>query len=154
MKHFEGRNWALIKKAEIIAYNDVSFSQNSNSIDFSSISTLNGKNFEEIPFVLESAGFSDLERESTAGNFWEKKAALNIPKLRSEVSAFLKNYEKRKLVLLLTDMNNESHLLYPVRMLRQRTVPGQATALNVTRVEFSGEHKYEAPIVTNYSTSP
>lgn len=151
MEAFEGQNWGIIKTVKIIARANVSFSETTNSIDFSNISTLNGAIFEEIPHILESSSFSDSEKNSRAGISWEKKARLTVPKLRTEVSTLFKNYENQKLVLLITDMNDVSHLVYPVRMLRQRTVPGQAVGLNATYFNFSGEYIYESPIVTNVS---
>lgn len=148
MEHFEGQNWGVIKTVKIISRANVGFSETTNPIDFSNIFTKNGANFEEIPSILESSGFSDSEKFGDAGLSWEKKASLSVAKLRTEVSEFFKNYENRFLVLLITDMNDVSHLVYPVRMLRQRNIPGQAGTLNGTRVEFSGKHIYQSPIVT------
>jgi hypothetical protein len=149
MEPFEGLNWALLKKVQVIAYENVSFSPDENPIDFSDIFIESGEDFEEIPFIFESAGFRETEEFTVSGQKWNKEVVMRIPKLRSAVSAFLDKYSGRKLVLLVTDMNAESHLVFPVRMTRQRNIPGQATALNATEITFSGEWNTESPLVAN-----
>ena len=156
METFEGQNWAVLKSVKVIQRSYISFLEYSNPIDFSSISITSGQNFEEIPFILESAGFQDIEtnpgENDLRRNFWDKKIRLTIPKLRSEVTAFLKNYEDRDLAFLVTDMNNEMHLVYPLQMTRQRNIPGQAISLNATIVEFAGRYHLPAFHVSDYSS--
>jgi hypothetical protein len=154
METFEGLNWAVLKKVEVILQEHITFSHHQNFVDFNSISITSGQKFEEIPHIFESAGFRENEELTDAGLKWKKEVVLRIPKLRKEVSDFLDNYSGRKLVLLVSDMNDESFLVYPVRMTRQRNVPGQATGLNATEVRFYGESTTEAPTVTNLDTSP
>ncbi len=149
MEQFEGQNWGIIKCIKIIARDNVVFSESSNPINFNRISTQNDANFENIPFIFESAGFWEQEKTSDAGNYWDKKIVLTIPKIRSDVDTFLKNYESRKLVLIVTDMNDISSIVYPLRMLRQPNIPGQAVSLNATRIEFSGNYMYKSAVVTN-----
>jgi len=149
MDTFEGQNWGVLKTVKVIELSKLSFSEFQNPIDFDDISIDIGYDFEEIPHIFESAGFSDLEGRESGNMVFNKKVGLTIPKLRTESSAFLKTYENRKLALLVTDMNDESHLVYPVRMSRQRNIPGQASGLNATRVEFTGQWNGESPIVTN-----
>jgi hypothetical protein len=152
METFEGQNWGVIKSALVIDYANVVFDEFENPIDFDDISYKNGANFEQIPFTFESGGFSEQEEKTQAGPRWNKKVQLSIPKLRSEVSSLLENYENRKLVLLISDMNGESHLVYPLRMTRQRNIPGQAASLNSTLVEFSGSWDREALLVNDASS--
>lgn len=149
METFEGQNWASLKTVRVIEKSKVGFSESQNPIDFSSISIQSGSEIEEIPHILESAGFQETEKITDAGTSFDKKVQLSIPKLRSEVSTLLNKYENRKLVLLVTDFNDVSHLVYPVRMLRQRNIPAPVAGLNATLVEFSGEYNKESPIVTN-----
>lgn len=149
MESFEGQNWAILKTVKIIEYTKASFSISDNPIDFNNISIQNGYNFVEIPHIFESAGFSENETIGNSGAKWSKKVTLTIPKLRNEVFGFLKSYENRKLILLITDMNNISHLVYPLRMLRKRNIPGQAVTLNATVLEFAGEWYFESPTVTD-----
>lgn len=151
MEPFEGLNWAVIKKIQVIPYEFVSFPLYQNQIDFDDILIENGKNFEEIPFIFESALFRENEELTNSGIKWLKEVILMVPKLRSEVSEFLKNYAGRKLVLLITDMNNENHLVFPIRMTRQRNIPGRATGLNATEITFKGEWTGESPSVVNMS---
>jgi len=154
MKTFEGVNWAILKTVRVVAQQYASFYHAQNSIGFDEISITNGQNFEEIPHIFESAGFRESEELTDAGLKWKKEVVLKIPKLRKEVSDFLENYAGRKLVLLITDMNDESRLVYPMRMTRQHNIPGQATGLNATDVRFYGESITEAPTVTNLDVSP
>ncbi len=154
METFEGLNWGVLKKVQVVAQQYASFYLSQNSIGFDEISITSGQNFEEIPHIFESAGFRENEELTNAGLKWKKEVVLRIPKLRNEVSTFLENYEGRKLVLLVTDMNDESFLVYPMRMTRQRNIPGQATGLNATEVRFYGESTIEAPTVTNMDASP
>jgi hypothetical protein len=148
METFEGQNWGVIRSIRVIAYANVIFDEFTNPIAFDDISYRNGANFEQIPFTFESGGFSEQEEKTPAGPRWNKKVQLTIPKLRSEVSALLEAYENRKLVLLITDRNNVSHLVYPLRITRQRNIPGPATSLNSTLVEFSGSWDREALLVS------
>ena len=152
METFEGQNWGVIRSILVVDYANVIFDEFQNPIDFDDISYKNGANFEQIPFTFESAGFSEQEEKTTAGPRWNKKVQLSIPKLRSEVSALLENYENRKLVLLVTDMNNISHLVYPLRITRQRNIPGEAASLNSTLVEFSGSWDRESLLVNDASS--
>jgi hypothetical protein len=152
METFEGLNWALLKNVKVIQRSYLTFSEFTNPIDFSSILIEIGQNFEEIPFTFESAGFWESEEITEAGSKFNKKIQLSIPKLRSEVISFLKNYENRLLAFLVTDMNDEMHLVYPLRMTRHRNIPGQATSSNATNVEFSGSWDKESLFVTDYSS--
>lgn len=154
METFEGLNWGVLKKVQVVAQQYATFYLSQNIIGFDEISITSGQNFEEIPHIFESAGFRENEELTNAGLKWKKEVVLRIPKLRNEVSSFLENYEGRKLVLLVTDMNDESFLVYPMRMTRQRNIPGQATGLNATEVRFYGESTIEAPTVTNMDASP
>jgi len=151
MKPFEGLNWAVIKQIQVIPYEFVYFPLYQNQIDFDEILVENGKNFEEIPFIFESALFRENEELTNSGIKWLKEVILMVPKLRSEVSEFFKNYEARKLLLLITDMNNENHLAFPMRMTRQRNIPGRTTGLNATEITLKGEWTDESPSVVNMS---
>jgi hypothetical protein len=151
MDQFEGINWAILKKVQVLLYRYGSFPPFQNPVDFDDFLFENGENFEEIPHIFESAGFREYEQEDHGGKKWVKEVVLRIPKLRSEVSEFLEKYSGRRLVLLITDMNDENFLVFPVRMSRQRNIPGQAAALNYTAIQFSGEWVIESPFVYNLS---
>ena len=149
MDQFEGINWAVLKKVRVLLYRYGSFPPFQNPINFDDILLSNGENFEEIPHIFESAGFREYEEQDQGGQKWVKEVVLRIPKLRDEVSRFLEKYSGRRLVLLVTDMNDISYLVFPVRMTRQRNIPGQVAALNYTGILFSGEWTLEAPFVNN-----
>jgi hypothetical protein len=154
METFEGQNWGGCRKIQVILQDYVYFSIFQNSIDFNQISITSGQNFEEIPHIFESAFFRDDEFDTNANRKWEKEVVLKIPKLRKKVSNFLDAFAGPKLVLLVTDLNDITHLLYPVRMTRRRSVPALVTGLNATEVRFYGESTTEAPTVTNLDASP
>jgi hypothetical protein len=153
MEKFEGNNWAVLKKVQVLLYRYGYFPPFQNPVDFDDFSFENGENFEEIPHIFESAGFREYEQEDEGGHKWVKEVVLRIPKLRNEVSEFLELYSGRRLVLLITDMNDENFLVFPVRMSRQRNIPGQAAGLNYTGIQFSGEWTLEAPSVINIPES-
>lgn len=147
MEPFEGQNWGNIKKVEIALRSEVNFPENKKVVYSDEIWFNNGGNFTEIPFILESAFFTDQEENSASGLFWSKKLGLKIPKLRSEVSLFLQPWEGAKLVSRVTDMNGEVHLVFPLRMQRQRNIQGMVSSLNHTLVEFTGQRSSESPVV-------
>jgi hypothetical protein len=147
MEAFEGQNWGNVKKFEVVLRSDVNFPENKKIVYSDEISFNNGGNFTEIPFILESAFFADQEEISPGGLLWSKKAGLKIPKLRSEVSVFLQPFEGFRLVARITDMNGEVHLVFPLRMQRQRNIQGSVASLNHTLVEFAGQWVSESPVV-------
>ena len=147
MEAFEGQNWGNLKKVEIVLRSKVNFQENRKVVYSDEISFNNGGNFTEIPFILESAFFTDQEENTNAGLLWSKKLGLKIPKLRSEVSTFLQPFEGARLVARVTDMNGEVHLVFPLRMQRQRNIQGPVASLNHTLVEFSGQGTGESPFV-------
>lgn len=147
MEAFEGQNWGNVKKFEVVLQSEVNFPENKKVVYSDEISFNNGGNFTEIPFIIESAFFTDQEENSDAGLFWSKKAGLKIPKLRSEVSLFLQPWEGARLVARITDMNGEVHLVYPLRMQRQRNIQGLVSSLNHTLVEFAGSNTSESAVV-------
>ncbi len=151
MEVFEGLNWAILKKIQVIAYDDLYIPRFKNPVNYEEILIESGKNFEEITHIFESAGFRENEKITAAGHKWEKEVKLRVPKLRTGVTSFLNNYSVRKLALLVTDMNGITHLVFPLRMTRRRNIPGQATGLNATEVIFSGEWINVSPIVVNMS---
>jgi hypothetical protein len=147
MEAFEGTNVGGLKSVKIILLVNLAFPENQNPIDFDSILTLNGANFEEIPLIFESGNFSDSEEKSRAGNFWSKKITFRIAKLRKEVSAMLLPYAGRKLAAYVTDNNGTDYLVYPLRMLQGRDVPAQVAGLNATSIELAGKSVTESPVV-------
>jgi hypothetical protein len=147
MEAFEGQNWGNVKMVEIALRSEVNFWENQKVVYSDEISFNNGGKFTEIPFILESAFFTDQEENSSAGLFWSKKLGLKIPKLRSGVSLFLQPWEGALLVARVTDMNGEVHLVFPLRMQRQRNIQGTVSSLNHTLVEFAGQAVYESPVV-------
>lgn len=153
MEAFEGQNWGNVKKFEIVLRSEVNFQENKNPLNIDDISFNNGANFVEILFILESAFFTEKEERSDVGLLWSKNAGLKLPKLRTDVTTFLQRYAGVQLVARITDMNDIVHLVSPLRMLRQRTVPGAVTGLNHTMLEFSGSSIYESPVITDASYS-
>lgn len=148
MEAFEGTNWGPVKSVFVILDEYVGFDKNKNPVDFNEISIENGEKFEKIPFSIETASFSEQEKNDNGNYYFEKNVMLTIPKLRAEVNELLEPYQGRKLALLVIDMNDTGHLVNPLRMYRHRTIPGQVGSLNATRVEFTGKSVYESPIVT------
>lgn len=107
-----------------------------------------GFDFVEIEGIKpDSCSFSETEKESDAGSYFEKTVKLEISKLRPEVSKLLDHFCNDKLVVLVKDANGFSHLVYPLTRSIKRSIPGSPKKANVTEVEFSGKGMYESPFV-------
>lgn len=148
MEAFEGNNTGGIKQVFVIDEKFISYPRFKKRVDFHEIYIESGHYFEEIKFSLESAGFSDIEKLDSGNAFFEKSAALIIPKMRGEITEFLEPYKNRKLALLLQDHNCLWWLLHPVKMSAAANIPGAVASLNALRLEFFGKGIYEAPEIT------
>lgn len=107
-----------------------------------------GQPFELVSGIKpHSCSFSEVEKSSEAGSYFEKKLKFEISQLRPGVSELLDRYANNQIVAIITDANGYSHLVYPLLRSVKRELPGTAKGANVTEVEFSGKGLYEAPFV-------
>lgn len=141
-------NYSVIKEIQVVRYKDVNiptfkFSQ----INLSQICNDNSK-FESLPFIQRSAKFTDNEKVSKAGSLFDKKLTFDIAKLTPELSKLLYKYSNCKLVVIVTDGNNYSHLIYPVTLHQKRNLPGVAKKTNKTSIEVSGKWIHSSPFIS------
>ena len=142
------KNFSIIKSIEVALLRNCKLPD----YKFSTIARENilrpGYRFINIPGIKkESSSFVETEKESEGGFYFEKSVKLDISKLRPEVSSLLDQVSNNKLVAVITDGNNISHLVFPVKRIIKRTIPGTVKKANVTSIEFSGKSMYESPIV-------
>lgn len=148
---FEDQNLGNIKSISLIALDNLTSipSPISGEISFNDLTFKQGSAFQEISFTPEKGSFVETEDQSGGGNFWKKEVNLQIPKIRSEISAGLQNFENRKNAALVTDMNNTSFLVFPLRIQRKKQIPGEITSINAILVNLQGNSRSESPVITD-----
>lgn len=146
MERYEGKNSGSIKAIQIIEQQLVSFIHKE-LLTFSDLILSSGASWEEVPLTLESGNFSDRCQRNAAGLFWEKQLNFKIPALRNEISTSFLNYSGKKIVALVTDMNDRSWLVYPLRLRFDQNIPETAAGYNGYTISLSGKSDYPAPEV-------
>lgn len=141
-------NISVIKKIQLIRLTNLNIpSFNFYNIKLSQICS-DKSLLETIPFIQRTAKFTDKEKISKAGNYFEKKLIFDIAKLTPELSANLNKYSNNKLAVIITDGNNYSHLIYPVTLSQARDLPGNVKQTNKTSIEISGKWMYATPFIS------
>jgi len=148
---FEDQNLGNIKTISLIVLeNLISIPQPvAGEISFNDLSIADGKAFQEIYFTPETGSFSENEDRTNAGSVWKKEINIQIPKIRSEIIAELQNFENRKNAALVTDMNGTGFLVFPLRILRKKQIPGQITSNNAIMLNLTGVSISESPVITD-----
>lgn len=148
---FEGQNLGNIKLISLIALDNLATIPEAVSgiISFNALSFNSGSAFQEIYFTPETGSFVETEDRTGAGNIWKKEINLQIPKIRSEIISGLQNFENRRNAALVTDMNGTSFLVFPVRILRKKQIPGQITSINAIMLNLTGSSINESPVITD-----
>lgn len=141
-------NYSVIKKILVARYQDLDiptfrFTQ----IKLSQICSDKSK-FDELPFIQRSAKYKDREKQSKAGSSFSKQVSFDIAKLTPELSSLINKYSNCKVVIIITDGNDYSHLVYPVKLSQNRSLPGEARKINKTSIEIAGNSKYPSPFVS------
>ena len=107
-----------------------------------------GHDFQTISGIKpQSCSFTENEKETDSGTYFEKKLKFEISGLRPEVTAILNRYTGNQVAALITDANGYSWLIYPLSRTVKRDLPGTPKGANVTEVLFSGKGLYESPVV-------
>ena len=148
MEQFEGINFTVLSKLELVAMGDVQSIPNSCQFPRDAIILKNGEGWLDVKFTHQSASFRENEELANGGFFWKKQVNFSIPKLRNEISEEISKLGQRRLYALATDLNGICHLVFPLRMERVKEVAGQADGSNAYRFELAGEHTRESPFVT------
>lgn len=147
----EEQNIGMIKTIRLIALNNLVAIPNisSGEISYNNLAIAPGAGFEEVYHTAETCSYEEAEEKNGSGSAWNKTLNFEIPKIRTEVIAMLKNYESRKVATIITDFNNISFLVFPLRFLRKRHIPGQITSKNAILVQMSGKSPNESPVITD-----
>jgi hypothetical protein len=148
---FEGVNLGHINKIRLIALSNLNFIPDAatGEISYNDLDFVSGTAFSEIYFTPETAYFNEQERSTRAGKTFAKELGFEIPKVRQEVISGLKDFENRKNAALVTDGNETSFLIFPLRILRKKQIPGQITSKNSISVFLTGESANESTVVTD-----
>lgn len=146
---FEGQNYGNIKLISLIAFDNLlSIPEPFNGeISYDGLSIKEGSSFQEIYFTPETGVFTEQSEDTKAGLVWNKEINLEIPKIRSEITSGLKNFENRKLAALVTDENNTSFIVFPLRMNQKKQIPGQITSKNAILLNLTGKSVSESPVI-------
>lgn len=146
MERFEGLNSGGIKSLSLIEMRRTSFSWKARLLS-TDIYITSGYDWEDFPLTLESGFFADRNENSKAGVFWKKEVKFKIPVLKNENTSVFLNFSGKKLVALVTDMNDRSWLVYPLRMVFSGEVPDLVSGYNGYEVILSGSDSLPAPEV-------
>ena len=146
MQRFEGRNTGAIKALKLVEA-DLASVPHGSEINFSDIRLSIGSSWTDIYFTVETAGFSDSAKSERAGIFYEKRVVFSIPSLRREISVLLEGFSGMRLLALVTDMNERSWLVHPVRLLAVMTIPEAFSGYNGYICELTGKNTHPSPLV-------
>lgn len=148
---FEGSNLGILKKIRLIALGNLSSipDLSSGQISYPDLEFVSGSAFDEFYFTPETGYFNEQEKRTGAGKIFSKELGFDIPKIRGEVISGLKNFENRRIAALVTDGNETSFLIFPLRILRKKQIPGQIISKNSISVFLTGESVDESPVVTD-----
>lgn len=147
MERYEGENLGAVKGILLIALGDITIPPGTVLL-FSAITVASGKSWTEVPFTPESGFYSDSRKKSKAGDFYEKEVKFSIPKVRNEISEEISQLSGKRLAGLVTDMNDETRLVYPLRIEYSAEVPAQAAGYNGYYFDLRGQNTTESPTVT------
>lgn len=146
MERYEGKNSGSIKAIQIVKQDLISFIHKE-LLTFSDLELSPGVSWQDIPLTLETGNFSDRCQRNSAGLYWEKQLNFKIPALRNEISTTFLNFSGKKVVALVTDMNDRTWLVYPLRILFDQNIPETAAGYNGYTISLSGKSEYPAPEV-------
>lgn len=147
----ESQNIGAIKKLSLISLSLLSnIPVGSNGlISYGDLSIAEGAAFEDVYFTPESCSFEENDDRTRAGILWKKNISLSIPKVRAEIIDAMKNYEGKQLAALVTDFNEVSFLVFPLRFSRKKQIPGSFSSKNSFLVELTGQSTTESPVITD-----
>jgi len=147
MERYQGKNLGSVKQILLIALRDISI-PSGRVITFSSITVAQGKSWEEVPFTLETATCADRLEKSKAGDFYQKEVKFSIPVIRNEISETISEFSGKRVAALITDMNDNARLFFPLRMEYNAEVPQLVAGYNGYTFELTGQSAFESPSVT------
>lgn len=146
MKRYEGKNLGGIKSILLAELSKVTVPAGENP-GFSGLVLSAGADWTEVPFTLESAFWSENEKREFSGIFYEKQLEFSIPALREEICSHFSEFKGRRLLALVTDMNDHTRLLYPLVLETMLNVPAAVAGYNGYRFLLTGKAALSAPRV-------
>lgn len=148
---FDGANLGGLRSVRIVRLADITSmpAVSSGFASYASIQLAAGAEFQEIYFTPETGYFTEQEVRDASGIKFSKEVGLEIPKTRGDMIVALKNYENVRNAIWLTDMNEVNFLVFPLRIIRKKQIPGQISQKNGIAVILTGESTDESPELTN-----
>jgi hypothetical protein len=149
MEKYEGNNSAVLKSLQIIPVEGLTYIPNKSSFSYSELTIAVNSAFSDIEFTPYSGRWSEKENEGKGGNYFKKEVFCSLPCIRSEISLEMENFRNRRLASLVTEINGETRLVFPLRLKMEKSVPGTPSGWNGYDLLFSGEGNKQSPAVTN-----
>ena len=146
MERFEGKNTGSIKSIQLVEMSKASFQWKAKLLSTEIVITT-GYDWEDFPLTLESGFFVDRNENSKAGVFWKKEVKFRIPVLKNENTSSILNFSGKKIIALVTDMNDRSWLIYPLRLFFSGEIPEMVSGYNGYEIIMSGSDILPAPEV-------
>lgn len=144
MKRYEGMNLGGVKSILLAELSKVTVPQKEN-LGFSDLMVMEGYEWTEVPFTLETAFWSENEKRDFRGIFYEKELEFSIPAIREEICSLFSEFQGRRLIALVTDRNGHSRLLFPLVPETRLNVPGPVSGYNGYRFRLEGRSAVSAP---------
>jgi hypothetical protein len=146
MKRYEGMNLGGVKTILLAEWSKVTVPQKEN-LGFSDLMVLEGYEWTEVPFTLETAFWSENEKRDFRGIFYEKELEFFIPAIREEICSLFSEFKGRRLIALVTDRNGHSRLLFPLVLETRIHVPASVSGYNGYQFRLAGKAALSAPRV-------
>ena len=149
MEKFEGNNSAVLKSLQIIALEGLTYIPNKSSFAYSELTKAVNSAFSALEFTPYTGRWSEKENEGEGGNYFKKEVFCSVPCIRTEISQEMENYRNRRLAALVTEINGETLLVFPLRLKMEKRVPGTPSGWNGYDLLFAGEGNIQSHTVTD-----
>ncbi|MBC8486278.1 MAG: hypothetical protein H8D45_09600 [Bacteroidetes bacterium] len=144
-------NIGSITKIEIVSQSDIDTISEPDSNGEISVTLNEGKSWNDFNFTSYSAGFEEDEKQTDPGNMLKQIVSCKVPKVSSEKTLELADYDNRPLVLRITDGNGPKYLFgdkqKPVKMLKKIIRPEHPSGYNGYKITFSSKNTKPAPVI-------
>lgn len=109
----------------------------------------NKANFLEIPFTLETGGFTDEMQQTRAGIIFDKSVTCKVPRHYTTFEQSMKRFYSKPVVALCTDANNVTHLLFPLLFSMKKGIQGTIANYRGYELNLTGKGEKSAFFVNN-----
>lgn len=112
------------------------------------VSVSNSGTWEELPATIESASFTETEKQVEEGVVFESELKFKIPKVSVSNHLLAHKYSNVEVVARITDNNGQVIIMgessNPVFLLNKKTIPRKTADLN--RYDFTIKHQSAHPV--------